>query len=262
METKLVFESDALAKKAVEYILDWGRVQTLHINERVNIEYENKQTIIPRLPARLERKFWNMCWRNSKWSHRSTLLHQLPHNNLRQLWPSGLFSDVTLKVEDSLFKVHRAILAARSDYFKALFTHSNENTIELQTVSAVLFKELIDLFYGYSVKFVGLNGIRILILAKQYLLGLSEEEEFSIVTHIKIKEDEFETFLELFEELYHERCPYWADEYIFTRLMNSYTQSLEELFPKLPIKLQELFENMYGPIDEVLERESTPYLIR
>lgn len=74
------------------------------------------------------RSFWNQSW-----------LHTVTNQKyLRQLWPAGLFSDITLIVGETSFQVHRAILAVRSDYFKALFTHTKESTIQFKKLMHIL----------------------------------------------------------------------------------------------------------------------------
>ncbi len=43
----------------------------------------------------------------------------------------GTFSDVTLSVGDTEFKAHKAILAARSPVFSAMFEHAMEEKLKV-----------------------------------------------------------------------------------------------------------------------------------
>ncbi len=47
------------------------------------------------------------------------------------LFPQGTFSDVTLSVGATEFKAHKAILAARSPVFAAMFEHSMEEKLKV-----------------------------------------------------------------------------------------------------------------------------------
>ena len=52
-------------------------------------------------------------------------------DQLSEAFSGGQFSDVTLVCEEKMFPCHKVILSARSDVFKAMFSH--ENTKEGQT---------------------------------------------------------------------------------------------------------------------------------
>ena len=49
-----------------------------------------------------------------------------PSADLASLLSSGSFADVTLEIESQEFQAHRAILAARSPVFSAMFQHAME----------------------------------------------------------------------------------------------------------------------------------------
>ncbi|XP_013388363.1 kelch-like protein 13 [Lingula anatina] len=59
--------------------------------------------------------------------------------------------DFTIRAEDREFKVHRALLAAASDYFRVMFTghmrESNENSVELKGMTADSLQQIIDFVY-------------------------------------------------------------------------------------------------------------------
>uniref|UniRef100_A0A8C4QB71 Kelch-like family member 26 n=1 Tax=Eptatretus burgeri TaxID=7764 RepID=A0A8C4QB71_EPTBU len=70
---------------------------------------------------------------------------------LGQLRVEGQLLDVTLKVEEQSFKVHRAVLAACSHYFRAMFTggmrEASQNVIRLQGLSAKGLGHILDFAY-------------------------------------------------------------------------------------------------------------------
>ncbi|CAG9819455.1 unnamed protein product [Phaedon cochleariae] len=79
--------------------------------------------------------------------HQSTLLEGL--NSLRQ---KGELLDITLVIEGTVFKAHKAVLAACSDYFRAMFTdnmlEARQNEICLNGISAKGFRQLLE--YAYT----------------------------------------------------------------------------------------------------------------
>ncbi|KAG8003112.1 Kelch-like protein 26 [Nibea albiflora] len=83
-------------------------------------------------------------------SHSATLLQ-----GLSVLRAQGQLLDVVLAVNEERFQVHKAVLAACSDYFRAMFTggmrESNQDTIELKGLSARGLKHIIDFAYSAEV---------------------------------------------------------------------------------------------------------------
>ncbi|KAG7282825.1 hypothetical protein CRUP_012214 [Coryphaenoides rupestris] len=74
---------------------------------------------------------------------------------LSALRSRGQLLDVVLAVNEERFQVHKAVLASCSDYFRAMFTggmrESNQETIELQGLSARGLKHIIDFAYSSEV---------------------------------------------------------------------------------------------------------------
>ncbi|XP_059923703.1 kelch-like protein 26 isoform X1 [Gadus macrocephalus] len=74
---------------------------------------------------------------------------------LAALRTRGQLLDVVLAVNEERFQVHKAVLASCSDYFRAMFTggmrESNQDTIELQGLSARGLKHIIDFAYSSEV---------------------------------------------------------------------------------------------------------------
>ncbi|XP_030074871.1 kelch-like protein 26 isoform X1 [Microcaecilia unicolor] len=83
-------------------------------------------------------------------AHSTTLLQ-----GLAALWAQGQLLDVVLTVNDQAFHVHRVVLAACSDYFRAMFTggmrEATQDVIELRGVSAKGLKHIIDFAYSAEV---------------------------------------------------------------------------------------------------------------
>ncbi|XP_028617693.1 TD and POZ domain-containing protein 2-like [Grammomys surdaster] len=72
-------------------------------------------------------------------------------DNLRELWEKSLFTDCCLLVAGHEFRAHKAILAARSPVFRAMFEHEMEeslmNQIEIHDLDPQVFKEMMDFIY-------------------------------------------------------------------------------------------------------------------
>lgn len=149
MQFKFVFTTPRQAQKAVDWIVWWGRKQSMRIDDKVTVGYEGTRTIIPEMPSFLERKF-NQQWGATKVSKSSTTVYcKTPTSDFfKQLWPSGCFSDVTLRVGQEYFCVHKAVLGVISPYFRSLFTtmkEASQNTIELKATDPLIFKQVLDL---------------------------------------------------------------------------------------------------------------------
>ena len=87
--------------------------------------------------------------------------------------------DVTLCVEDRKFPVHRAILAANSPYFRAMFTNgmkeSQKEEIELKDVEADVFALIVQFIYTRNVPITIDNVFHLLSIADCFSVsGLTE----------------------------------------------------------------------------------------
>lgn len=94
-----------------------------------------------------------------------------PYDMFNQLWPSGIFSDITLYVGNREFKVHRSVLSSVSPYFTHLFTkmrESNESTIKLISISPEIFEKLLQLIYTSRLPIVDLSILKVLQLIQYF----------------------------------------------------------------------------------------------
>ncbi|KAH1009352.1 kelch-like protein 26 [Dendroctonus ponderosae] len=82
-------------------------------------------------------------------SHQGILL-----DGLNSLWQKGELLDISLIVEGRVFRAHRAVLAACSDYFRAMFTdnmlEARQTEICLNGISARGFRQLLE--YAYTAR--------------------------------------------------------------------------------------------------------------
>ncbi|XP_034356841.1 TD and POZ domain-containing protein 1-like [Arvicanthis niloticus] len=72
-------------------------------------------------------------------------------DDLGELWEKSLFTDCCLVVGGHEFRAHKAILAARSPVFRAMFEHemkeSLTNQVEIQDMDPQVFKEMMSFIY-------------------------------------------------------------------------------------------------------------------
>ena len=94
-----------------------------------------------------------------------------------RIYPSGLFSDLILRVQTRDFRVHRAILVSISNYFYSLLTRFREAgapVITLQEVDPEQFSDLLSLIYGGRFVLRGVRGLRLLALVNFFQIrGIS-----------------------------------------------------------------------------------------
>ncbi|XP_032752880.1 TD and POZ domain-containing protein 1-like [Rattus rattus] len=76
---------------------------------------------------------------------------QMLANDVGELWENSLFTDCSLVVAGQEFRAHKAILAARSPVFRAMFEHEMlenlTNRIEIHDIHLQVFKEMMGFIY-------------------------------------------------------------------------------------------------------------------
>lgn len=120
--------------------------------------------------------------------------------------------DVTLNVQGMCFPAHRNILAANSEFFKALFANEmkekTENVVHMDEFEPKVVEQLLTYMYG--------GGIRI---GKDNALDIAIGADFLILTELKEKACEF-----LITDLNSENCLfllYMAEKYNVRELRDS-----------------------------------------
>lgn len=93
--------------------------------------------------------------------HEDPLVYEINHSKeiipcISQLYRNEAFSDVILVVQNTRFPAHRAILAARSEYFRALFygglAESSSPVVYLNDINVVAFKNILQYIYTGQMK--------------------------------------------------------------------------------------------------------------
>lgn len=94
--------------------------------------------------------------------------------DLSQLYDSSAFSDVTLVVADKQFHVHKAVLAARSCVFNAMFEHdmeeSKQNRVEIQDCDQEVVTEMLRFIYTGKAPNLSRMADELLAAADKYAL--------------------------------------------------------------------------------------------
>jgi len=97
------------------------------------------------------------------------------HSDLKQMFNNPLSSDVQLTVEDSTgppICAHRALLAARSEAFKAMLlndmSESNMKTITLKEIKFDTLTQLVQYFYTDSVTITETNVVDLLMASDRF----------------------------------------------------------------------------------------------
>ncbi len=60
----------------------------------------------------------------------------------------GEFTDVSIATNDKVFKCHKVVLAACSEYFRQIFQSSDESSLALHDVSTEHFAKLLQYVYS------------------------------------------------------------------------------------------------------------------
>lgn len=125
-----------------------------------------------------------------------------------QLWPSGLFSDVVLKMNNRDFKVHRAVLTAVSPYFMNLFTQMREaaqSQIELTGIDPFIFEKLLELIYTGSLPITDLTILKVLQLVQYFqITSVDIEEVIAKIPYSMVGPKNFSEYIAGVSQLYPE----------------------------------------------------------
>uniref|UniRef100_UPI00402B4AFA TD and POZ domain-containing protein 1-like n=1 Tax=Arvicanthis niloticus TaxID=61156 RepID=UPI00402B4AFA len=90
-------------------------------------------------------------------------------DDLRELWEKSLFTDCCLLVAGHEFRAHKAILAACSLVFRAMFEHemkkSLTNQVEILDLDPQVFKEMMDFIYTGKAPYLHSHSLATGVLA-------------------------------------------------------------------------------------------------
>lgn len=94
---------------------------------------------------------------------------------LNSLWQRGELLDITLIIEGNIFRAHKAVLAACSDYFRAMFT---DNMLEARQTEICL--------NGISAKGSRHNHIILKVVVMFFVLGFSQLLEYAYTARLAL----------------------------------------------------------------------------
>lgn len=177
-------------------------------------------------------------------------------SSLFQLFATGMYSDLIIRLDGKTeIKAHKCILASRSSKFECMlssgFVEGVSNVVEIQGVSAELFRLLMMWIYCGEIKFPKdlLEVFKLMLLADEYMLGdLKEKCE----EDIKINLDESKVIDIL---LLSEKHPVMSNEVVdkckslfvdqFDKILKV-TPNLEERIVEVPGLMTKLFSHIHA----------------
>lgn len=126
--------------------------------------------------------------------------YQTERNVYQDYYPSGLLSDLIIKIRDRSFRVHKIVLASASEFFSDLLTETEDNDIiNLNDIDPGTFDNLMRFIYGHV-----LEPIEILsMLNLADCLNIHHYEK--IISSLKIS-NKIE-YIEIVSRLYPEEVP-------------------------------------------------------
>lgn len=123
---------------------------------------------------------------------RSRLFKTLPED-IRNMREESNFNDVCIKCGDVIMRCSKFILCARSDVFRAMFSHEMKEARELQIriedVEPSTLKDMLEFLYSDDVKGIGLSRtVKLLPLAEKYnIRSLCNFCVEALSTHITVE---------------------------------------------------------------------------
>ena len=92
----------------------------------------------------------------------------------KELFHTGKFSDVKIKVGSREFHVHRCILSLSSEVFERMFLsdmiETRSNTIEINDISDDICEEMLRFIYCNEIKHLDINALDLLYAADKYAI--------------------------------------------------------------------------------------------
>lgn len=96
-------------------------------------------------------------------------------NDLKAMINNSLLSDVVFIIEGKEIKANKAIMAARSEHFRALFyggmKEQHENKVEIPDIAYNVFEAILEYLYTDTVKGMNVDmAVSLMIAAEQFML--------------------------------------------------------------------------------------------
>uniref|UniRef100_A0A8C6TDI9 Zinc finger and BTB domain containing 24 n=1 Tax=Neogobius melanostomus TaxID=47308 RepID=A0A8C6TDI9_9GOBI len=121
-------------------------------------------------------------------SHKLSIL-----SKFNQLRTQELLCDVTIEVENALFKAHKALLAASSDYFSSLFASQHQTTVKVCNIAVDIVSLVLDFIYSGQIS-TEEKHLEQLLAAARSLEVKDLTEELSEVVRARRNAETGETF--------------------------------------------------------------------
>uniref|UniRef100_A0A0N5C3N5 BTB domain-containing protein n=1 Tax=Strongyloides papillosus TaxID=174720 RepID=A0A0N5C3N5_STREA len=169
---------------------------------------------------------------------------QLPPD-LGSTFDSHLLTDCILKVEDSEFKVHKAVLAAQSSTFCNIFNDTSENSqmniIEIKDFRPEVVQGMLDYIYKDEVSNVRNMASEMLAIAAEYELDRLKAVAVECLRGDLTVENLCERLI-LSEKFSSKELEGSCQQFIFDNAENlRKTRNLEEIFKNHPSLAESLF---------------------
>ncbi|XP_065215569.1 uncharacterized protein LOC135842128 [Planococcus citri] len=149
---------------------------------------------------------------------------------LKEYLNDGTFSDVTIKVEDKAYHLHRVVLSLKSAYFQKLFARNfiehNQKEIELRTVEVSIFDCIVTYIYENDLEsFIKSENMTKLLIALDYLQIDIDQTWFSRFIQNNSESIQMADLFELFNFLvFHSAYPW-----LLTSLLKFFSKSLVKI---------------------------------
>ena len=109
--------------------------------------------------------------------------------SLSSLRKNSVYTDVSLKVEETLIPCHRAVLAAASQYFHTMFTsgleESSSDVIEIKSTNAATLRIIIDYIYSSEIDITTENVQNLVQVCDQFQFeGLKAACEWFMIRQV------------------------------------------------------------------------------
>ena len=108
-----------------------------------------------------------------------------------ELWENSLFTDCSLLVAGHEFRAHKAILAARSPVFRAMFEHEMEkrltNRVDINDLDPKVFKEMMGFIYTGKAPHLHIHSMACDLLAAADRYGLEGICEDSLCRNLSVE---------------------------------------------------------------------------